>query len=412
MDGVISKPAEVAGFIERASKAGSQTYDNATIPPTETNIIEPYTIAVPDKRLAAIRGKVADYGWNQFRTPAAGIPAWPHARKDFDPSSPLHPAGRAYSQDARPRRLQNVTHDPLACADLIAHRRYAYGQAAVEDGDWAAAAEIFEQTAELAPGWAPAWFALGEAREKLEDVGGAAEAFRATLKADPSDRLGAAARLALLGAGEAPSALPEAYVARLFDDYAPRFDAHLTRALDYRGPALVSQALDLAAPGRRFALALDIGCGTGLMGEAVRDRVDRLVGVDLSPGMIARARERGLYDELEVAEAAAFLARTTPGAYDCILAADALCYFGELRPVFRSCRQALASGGVFAFSVESFEGEGFRLRETLRFAHAPAYVEATAREAGFCPLLMRAASTRREAAQDVPGQVAAFEAAE
>ena len=66
MDGVISKPAEVAGFIERASKAGSQTYDNATIPPTETNMIEPYTIAVPDKRLAAIRGKVADYDWNQL----------------------------------------------------------------------------------------------------------------------------------------------------------------------------------------------------------------------------------------------------------------------------------------------------------------------------------------------------------
>ena len=127
------------------------------------------------------------------------------------------------------------------------------------------------------------------------------------------------------------SALPEAYVARLFDDYAPRFDAHLTKALDYRAPALIAEALDLAAPGRRFASALDIGCGTGLMGEAVRDRVDRLVGVDLSPGMIARARERGLYDELEVAEAAAFLARTAPGAYDCILAADALCYFGELR---------------------------------------------------------------------------------
>ena len=107
-----------------------------------------------------------------------------------------------------------MTHDPLACADLIAHRRYAYGQATVEDGDWAAAAEIFEQTAELAPGWAPAWFALGDARERLGDIEGAAEAFRATLKADHSDALGAAPRLALVGRGDEPSALPEAYVAR------------------------------------------------------------------------------------------------------------------------------------------------------------------------------------------------------
>jgi predicted TPR repeat methyltransferase len=299
-----------------------------------------------------------------------------------------------------------VTHDPLACADLIAHRRYAYGKAALEDGDWAAAAEIFEQTAELAPGWAPAWFALGEARERLGDIEGAAAAFRATLEADHSDALGAAPRLALLGDEDAPSALPAAYVARLFDDYASRFNAHLTETLNYRGPALIAEALERAAPGRRFASALDIGCGTGLMGEAVRERVDHLTGVDLSPAMIAKARERGLYDELEAADATVFLARAAPGAYDCILAADALCYFGDLGPILRACTRVLAAGGVFSFSIESFEGEGFRLRETLRFAHASTYVEATAREAGFRPLLMRVASTRQEAGDDVPGLVA------
>jgi predicted TPR repeat methyltransferase len=298
-----------------------------------------------------------------------------------------------------------MTHDPLACADLIAHRRYAYGQAAVQDGDWAAAAEIFEQTAELAPGWAPAWFALGEARERLGDIEGAAEAFRATLKADHSDALGAAPRLALIGRADEPSALPEAYVARLFDDYAPRFDAHLTKALDYRAPALIAEALDLAAPGRRFASALDIGCGTGLMGEAVRERVDHLTGVDLSPGMIARARERGLYDALDVADATAFLADSAPGAYDCILAADALCYFGDLRPIIQACKRALAAGGVFCFSIESFAAEGFRLGKTLRFTHSPAYLDATAREVGLRPLLMRAASSRREAGDAVPGLV-------
>jgi predicted TPR repeat methyltransferase len=298
-----------------------------------------------------------------------------------------------------------VTHDPLACADLIAHRRYAYGKAAAEDGDWNVAAEMFEHAAEQAPGWAPAWFALGEARERLGDIEGAAEAFRATLEADHSDALGGAPRLALIGRADKPSALPEAYVARLFDDYAPRFDAHLTKALDYRAPALIAEALDLAAPGRRFASALDIGCGTGLMGEAVRDRVDHLTGVDLSPGMIARARERGLYDALDVAEAAAFLTRSASGAYDCILAADALCYFGDLRPIVQACKRALAAGGVFSFSIESFAAEGFRLGKTVRFTHSPAYLDATAREVGLRPLLMRAASSRQEAGDAVPGLV-------
>jgi predicted TPR repeat methyltransferase len=302
-----------------------------------------------------------------------------------------------------------MAHDPLACADLIAERRYAYGKAAAEEGDWSAAADMFGQALGQAPAWAPAWFALGEAREKLGDLDGAADAFRASLAGDPSDALGAAPRLALIGRAEKPSALPKAYVARLFDDYAPRFDAHLTDDLGYRGPALIAAALDEVAPGRRFAAALDIGCGTGLMGEALRARVDQLIGVDLSPGMIAKARERGLYDALEAADATNFLTRSAPRAYDCILAADALCYFGDLGPIFRATRGALGHGGIFAFSLESFDGEDFRLQGTLRFAHTRAYVEAATREADFRPLLMRDASTRREAGADVRGLVVAVE---
>lgn len=298
--------------------------------------------------------------------------------------------------------------DPLGCDDPIAARRYDYGRAAADDGDWAAAAEVFEQAAEQAPGWAPAWFALGEARERLGDVDGAAKAFRTTLTLDPSDALGAAPRLALIGCAADPTALPQAYVARLFDGYAPRFDAHLTEKLSYRGPALIVEALDLVARGRRFAAALDIGCGTGLMGEAVRARVDRLVGVDLSPGMVARARERGLYDALAAADATAYLARSEPAAYDCILAADALCYIGDLGPIFSAGRRTLAFAGLFAFSIETFEGEGFRLRPTMRFAHARAYIEATAREAGFVPLVIRSASTRREAGLAAPGLICVF----
>ena len=122
------------------------------------------------------------------------------------------------------------------------------------------------------------------------------------------------ARLALIGRGDAPGALPQAYVARLFDDYAPRFDKHLTKNLGYRAPALIAEALSAVASGRRFASALDLGCGTGLMGEALRGRVDRLTGVDLSAAMIAKARERGVYDELVVGDAAAMLGREPPGS--------------------------------------------------------------------------------------------------
>jgi predicted TPR repeat methyltransferase len=301
-----------------------------------------------------------------------------------------------------------MAHDPLACGDLIAERRFAYAKAAAEDGDWRAAAEIFEQALERAPHWAAAWFALGEAREKLGAADGAADAFRSARAADPSDAQGAAARLALIGRGEAPHALPQAYVGRLFDDYAPRFDAHLTDSLAYRAPALISDALDSAAPGRRFAHALDIGCGTGLMGQAVRGRVDHLTGVDLSPGMIAKARERGLYDALNVGEATAFLNCQPRSALNLILAADSLVYIGDLEPAFAAAAMALYSGGLVAFSLETWEGDGFRLGASMRFVHGRTYVEQTAAAVGLCPIRIEETSTRCEGGREVPGLVCVF----
>ena len=301
-----------------------------------------------------------------------------------------------------------MTRDPLACGDLIASRRYAYAMAAAAEGDWGAAREVLEQALERAPDWAPAWFALGEARQKLGDIKGAAEAFRAALVADPADAQGAAARLALIGRGETPSALPEAYVARLFDDYAPRFDAHLTDNLFYRGPALIAEAIESAAPGRRFASALDIGCGTGLMGEALGGKADRLTGVDLSPGMIAKARERGLYQALELGDAADLLSRRPPAEFDLVVAADSLVYFGDLEPVFLATMSALSPGGLFAFSVETCEGDGFRLGASVRFAHARNYLERTAVAVGLRPLRIDEASTRREEGRDAPGLVCVF----
>src|SRR5579863_276888 len=301
-----------------------------------------------------------------------------------------------------------MARDPLAAGDLIAGRRFAYAQAAAEEGDLGAAADMFEQALERAPGWAAAAFALGETRERLGDLDAAAKAFRMSLAADPADAQGAAARLQLIGRGDKLRALPEAYVARLFDQYAPRFDSHLVEKLGYRAPALIAAALDAAAPGRRFASALDIGCGDGLMGAALRGRVDRMTGVDLSPAMIAKARERGIYDALVAGDAAALLEREPRRIFDLVVAADSLVYIGDLERLFAAAAAALVLDGLFAFSVELFEGDGYTLEPTMRFAHARPYVEATAGKEDLRPLLIQSASTRREAGADAPGLICVF----
>jgi predicted TPR repeat methyltransferase len=294
--------------------------------------------------------------------------------------------------------------------DPIADRRYAYAQSAAQDGEWRVAAEMLEQTLELAPDWAPAWLALGEARENLGESEGAAAAYRRALALDPTDALGAGPRLSRLTALPS-SALPAAYVRELFDGYAPLFERHLIEGLAYRGPSLLSAALDATAPQRRFGVALDLGCGDGLMGAAIRRRVDRLIGVDLSPIMVRKARERDVYDAVEAGEVCAFLEDRIPGETDLALAADVLPYLGDLTRFFVAVSRALESGGLFAFTAEASEGQSYRLGDGLRFAHSRAYLARKADEVGLAPRWFEQASTRREKGCDAPGWVALFERA-
>src|SRR3954471_8584572 len=171
----------------------------------------------------------------------------------------------------------------ISSGDLIADRRYALARDYAADGDLAAAADLYAQAVELSPGFASAWFALGEAREALGDRDGARAAFARAQAADPEDRHGAALHLARLGAGDPAARELHAYVRTLFDQYAPRFDRAL-EDLGYRAPALLCETVRTERS--RFGIMLDLGCGTGLVGAAFRPHVDRLVGVDLSGGMV------------------------------------------------------------------------------------------------------------------------------
>jgi predicted TPR repeat methyltransferase len=196
----------------------------------------------------------------------------------------------------------------LSSGDLIIDRRYEWARESLAAGDLAGAIDLLVQIVERAPAYPPAWFLLGDAREQVGNVAGAAEAFERARAADPADSLGAAVRLARLGATP-PVAMPIGYIRALFDGYAPNFDAALTGGLSYRGPDMLLYAVARACGGEamRFENVLDLGCGTGLAGAAFRPFCERLTGVDLSRGMLAEARDKGLYDELVEAEAMTYL---------------------------------------------------------------------------------------------------------
>ena len=202
-----------------------------------------------------------------------------------------------------------------------------------------------------------------------------------------------------------------AYVQALFDQYAPRFERHLVGELDYRGPALLIAALDRVAPQRSYAVTLDLGCGTGLMGRALANRSERIDGVDLSPAMIEHARKTQLYTELSVSSLDAALATGSGQAYDLVTAADVLVYVGALAPVFAGAYRQLRPGGLLAFTAQSLAASDgadptrFALGRDLRFGHSPDYVAATLSSAGFDILLLEPASTRKEKSVPVAGLV-------
>ncbi|CAN5163061.1 methyltransferase domain-containing protein [soil metagenome] len=288
--------------------------------------------------------------------------------------------------------------------DLIADRRFNYAAALAAAGDFAAAVGVLRQALERAEEWAEGWVTLGDWCQRLGLRSDALAAFETASRLDPQGRLGAGVRLAALGAAPSVDALQQSYFAALFDDYAPRFEHSLVGRLAYSAPARVVAALHSVRPGR-FARAIDLGCGTGLMGEAIRDRVDHLTGIDVSPKMVKLAADKQVYDSLLVGDAIAHLANEAGGAFDLVLAADMLPYVGDVAPLFGAVARCLAPDGVFAFTCERHDGTGFVLGDTLRYRHAPSAIRAAAEAAGLAVRTLDEATTRTERGAPVAGLV-------
>jgi predicted TPR repeat methyltransferase len=284
--------------------------------------------------------------------------------------------------------------------DLIIDRRAGFATALARAQDFAGAAEVMASALELAPHWTAGWQLLGDFRSNAGDLDGATAAYREVAARDTDAVFGAALTLAAHGAAAMPVGTDVGYVEALFDEYAPRFEKELVDDLDYGAPPALGRMIAAALDGRRVGRAVDLGCGTGLMGVEIRGLCERLEGIDLSARMLAGARAKGIYDRLERAELAAFLA-ADPGGIGLLTAADVLIYCGALAPILSAALTALAPGGLFGFTLELHEGTGTLLqRRQLRYAHNADEVLASCREAGYELVMSERMAIRRE--RDVP----------
>ncbi|WP_055045317.1 class I SAM-dependent DNA methyltransferase [Devosia sp. A16] len=291
--------------------------------------------------------------------------------------------------------------------DLVADRRASYAAALAAERAFAEAAELMAQALEMVPQWVAGWNLLGAYREAAGDIAGAVAAWTQLLQLDARGLFGATLKLAAHGAGGSAQAAP-AYVEALFDDYASRFEDALVGRLGYRTPEMLEVAIrdTLAARGAtRFERALDLGCGTGLMGERLWPLVDRLEGVDLSANMLAEARRKRTYDRLQKADLVAFLLEA-PGTADLIVAADVFNYVGDLQGPLAAASNALRPGGLVAFSLETHAGpDAVRLGTTLRFQHATTPTLAICQAVGLRTVRVEATTIRLERGLPVEGAI-------
>jgi len=272
------------------------------------------------------------------------------------------------------------------------------------------AASALHRALKIEPGHIPAYEYLAVILHRLGNYEEAAEVFREWLAHDPGNAI-ALHMLAATTGGEAPPRATDTYVRHLFDDFASSFDENLA-SLQYRAPQLIAERLVRESAGNGTLDILDAGCGTGLCGPLVRSLARALVGVDLSAAMVEKARARGGYDELIVEELCAFMS-SRPGAFDVVISADTLVYFGALEEPLRGARSCLRSGGLLIFSVEHVDpGEDsgarappYRLETHGRYSHSEEYLRAALQAAGFGGIAIEKGVLRRERGSEVRGLI-------
>ena len=271
-------------------------------------------------------------------------------------------------------------------------------------------------------------------------------AFKAAISLDPTKSISQHMLNALEGNDNSNTA-PAEYVTQLFDDYSDNFEESL-KNLKYAVPSLMAGELRIQRQKMKtqWSIALDLGCGTGLLADALIEHSEIVMGVDLSPKMLSKAEERNIYhhlfsgdmtmwiksvsgwlssenlipkyntkvmDEVEISDDGEISRRKSSGSivkevssklytHDVpalatllentislgpvlVTAADVLNYVGDLKQVMDSVRGVLSGGGTFVFTVEHLKDSNnnqWKLQSNGRFAHRRSYIESLAYEIG------------------------------
>jgi predicted TPR repeat methyltransferase len=317
--------------------------------------------------------------------------------------------GRALVALGRAREAIDVLREANLLSPDTAEVVLALGEGLAAADALPAAIGELQRAARLAPDdgrprWQMAllWLKAGEP-DKAEAEG---EAARALGGADSDGLAGLRAEAERM---RSAARADPGYVRQLFNQFAADYDTRMRGRLGYAAPSILRDLAGLLIdPTRRFDI-LDLGCGTGLSGIAFKPIARRLVGVDLSPRMLEKARALGVYDALIEADAEN-LPREVDELFDIVTAADVLVYLGDLAKLFATVRARLLDDGLWLFTTERGDAEDFERGPKRRYRHGERYLRALAEAHGFYVASLVECVTRYEAGEPVASWAAAFRA--
>jgi predicted TPR repeat methyltransferase len=182
--------------------------------------------------------------------------------------------------------------------------------------------------------------------------------------------------------GKITNSAPREYVENLFNNIASNFEDSLVRKLDYKTPKIITEMIVAKKPDTSLGSILDLGCGTGLIGDEIKKFCTRLDGIDLSKSMLKIAKAKNVYDKLQHQDIIEYLS-TEDLNFDYFISADVFVYVGDLRDIFRLIKSRNKSGGKFVFSTEHTDRDGFFLEQTGRYSHSKKYIESLCVKFGY-----------------------------
>jgi predicted TPR repeat methyltransferase len=249
-----------------------------------------------------------------------------------------------------------------------------------DKGDLDAAVDSYKQALKIKPDFAEAYINMGNTLQDKGDLEAAIDSYKRALSMDPNNTRVQYSLDAL--SGVQTNTVPREYVEHLFDNYAGKFDHSLVNDLAYEIPEILSKIMVSSWPDRSLGSILDLGCGTGLAGVALKPFCSNLEGIDLSRSMLEKAEQKNIYDKLTYIDIIEYLSEAELD-FDYFICTDVFVYVGDLSKVFNLIKSRNKRKAKLAFSTEHTDRAQFFLETSGRYSHSKSYIEDLCAEFGY-----------------------------